>query len=218
LTTGYWELDRLLMGGIPEKYAVILSSPSIDERELLVMKFLEAGLTGAQITFNVTADAGHAMILDKQHPSGFFFLLCNQQADAIVQNQPNVYKLKGIGSLTEIDIALIKMFRAINPQVTGSKRICLEIISDVLLEHHALNTRRWLSALLPTLKQKGFTVLAVINPQMHPPEESQAIRSLFDGEIEVTENANSKKLRVRKLSSQRYLDEELSLEKEKLLS
>ena len=43
VSTGFADLDRLLFGGIPENYAVILTSPSIDERELLIKKFLDAG-------------------------------------------------------------------------------------------------------------------------------------------------------------------------------
>jgi hypothetical protein len=112
------------------------------------------------------------------------------------------------------------MFRILNSQAAGPRRICIEIVSDTLLQHHAVNTRRWLSALLPTLKSKGFTVLAVINPQMHPPEESQAIISLFDGEIEITQRETAKGpakiLTVRKLINQRYLEDELALTKEKL--
>jgi len=218
VTTGYSELDRLLLGGLPEKNAVILSSPSIDERTLLIERLLEAGANQDETTFYVTVDAGNMKILAEEHPSSFYILVCNPQADAIIQNLPNVSKLKGIESLTEVDIALTKMFRTLKPQTTGPRRICIEIVSDALLQHHAVNTRRWLSALLPTLKSKGFTILAVINPEMHPPEESQAIRSLFDGEIEVTEKGVAKTLRVRKLVNQRYLEEELSLTKEKMLS
>jgi KaiC/GvpD/RAD55 family RecA-like ATPase/tetratricopeptide (TPR) repeat protein len=222
IPTGYAELDKLLMGGIPEKYAVILSSPSIDERALLIMKFLEAGANRAEITFHVTVEAGSAKALAEDYPSNFFLLLCNPQADAIVQNLPNVFKLKGIESLTEIDIALTKMFRTLNPQATGPRRICIEIVSDALLQHHAVNTRRWLSALLPALKSKGFTVLTVINPQMHPPEESQAVRSLFDGEIAINEKETAKGpekiLRVRKLVNQKYLEDEFVLAKGKLSS
>jgi tetratricopeptide (TPR) repeat protein/KaiC/GvpD/RAD55 family RecA-like ATPase len=220
VTTGYSELDRILLGGIPENHAVVLSSPSVDERALLIAKFLENGATAGEITVYVTVDAGSTKALAEGHPSNFFLLVCNPQADAIVQNLPNVFKLKGIESLTEVDIALTKMFRILNPQAVGPRRICIEIVSDALLQHHAVNTRRWLSALIPTLKSKGFTILAVINPQMHPPEENQAIISLFDGEIEITQKENAKGLakilRVKKLVNQRYLDEELTLTKEKL--
>ncbi len=146
--------------------------------------------------------------------------VCNPQADAIVQDQPNVSKLKGIENLTEIDISLTKAFRKLDPSEKSPKRICIEILSDVLLQHHAINTRRWLSALLPTLKSKGFTILAVVDPSMHPVEEMQAVLGVFDGEIRVTEKETTEgikqTLRVRKLVNQKYQENEILLSKEKL--
>lgn len=43
VSTGYKDLDSLLLGGIPENYAIILTSPSCDEKDLLIKRFLEAG-------------------------------------------------------------------------------------------------------------------------------------------------------------------------------
>ena len=218
VTTGYSELDRLLMGGIPKNYAVILSSPSVDERELLVKKFLEAGPNAGEITFHVTAYAGSAKAFAEECPSKFFLLVCNPQADAVVQDLPNVVKLKGVENLTDIDIALTKAFRTLNPTEKGTKRICIEIVSDVLLQQHTINTRRWLGALLPTLKSKGFTILAVVDPQMHPAEELQAVLGLFDGEISIREKETPKGtasyLKVKKMTGQKYLKDETLLTEE----
>jgi KaiC/GvpD/RAD55 family RecA-like ATPase len=209
------------LGGIPENCAVVLTSPSSDERELLIKRFLKAGAEAGETTFYITAEAGNAKTLAEKHQSNFYLFLCNPRADTIVQNLPNVFKLKGVENLTEIDIALTKAFRTLNPTATGPKRACIEIVSDALLQHHAVTTRKWLSALLPDLKSKGFTTLAVIDPQMHPQEEARAIISLFDGEIEITQKETAKGLgnilRVRKLYNQRYLEDELALTKEKLL-
>jgi KaiC/GvpD/RAD55 family RecA-like ATPase len=95
------------------------------------------------------------------------------------------------------------------------RRICIEILSDVLLLHHAVNTRRWLSALLPTLKSKGFTTLAVVNPRMHPQRELEAILGIFDGEIRLTEKETpegyKQVLSVHKLLNQKYREEEIVL-------
>ncbi|MFB0502932.1 MAG: FIST N-terminal domain-containing protein, partial [Candidatus Bathyarchaeia archaeon] len=40
ISTGYEDLDSLLFGGIPENYAVVLTSHSCDERNLLIERFL----------------------------------------------------------------------------------------------------------------------------------------------------------------------------------
>jgi hypothetical protein len=133
----------------------------------------------------------------------------------MVQNLPNVFKLNGVENLTEIDITLIKAFRTLKPSATGPKRICIEILSDVLLQHHAVTTRKWLSGLLPNLKSKNFTILAVLNPEMHPKEEVQSILGLFEGEIRISERETAKDiekvLRVRRLYNQKYSDHELLL-------
>jgi KaiC/GvpD/RAD55 family RecA-like ATPase/tetratricopeptide (TPR) repeat protein len=215
VATGFAELDALLYGGIPENYAVLLASPSTDERALLVERFLEAGANTGGITFYITVEPGNAKALAEEHPSNFYLLVCNPQADAIIQNLPNVFKLKGIENLTEIDIALTKAFRMLSPSATGPKRICIEIVSDVLLQHHAVITRKWLSALLPNLKSRGFTVLAVMDPHMHTQEEVQAILGLFEGEIRIsekeTEKGTERVLRIRRLFNQKYIESELSL-------
>jgi KaiC/GvpD/RAD55 family RecA-like ATPase len=220
VATGHAELDRLLFGGIPEKYAIVLAAPSSDEREMLINRFCEAGAEAGETTFHITADAVTSKALAEEYPSNFYLFLCNPQADTMVRSAPNVFKLKGIENLTEIDITLTKAFRTLNPSTTGPKRICIEILSDVLLQHHTVTTRRWLSALLPTLKSKGFTTLAVFDPHMHSPEEVQAILGVFDGEIRIAEKetpeGTKQVLKIRKLYKQKYLENEETLTKEKL--
>jgi KaiC/GvpD/RAD55 family RecA-like ATPase len=220
IPTGYADLDNLLFGGIPENYSVVLASPSCDERELLVKKFLETGARNGQTTYYVTAETGDAAGLTEEFQSNFFLFLCNPRADVMIKTLPNVYKLKGVESLTDIEIALVKSFRSLDPARVGPKRACITILSDVLLQHHAVVTRKWLSGLLPELKAKGFTTLVVINQQMHPPEEVQAILGLFEGEIRITERETEqgleKVLRVRKLYNQRYLENEILVTRERL--
>ena len=222
VTTGYADLDNLLFGGIPENYAVVLTSPSSDERELLIKKFLQAGTIEGQTTFYITVEPGEARALAEEFQSNFYLFVCNPRADVMVKNLPNVFKLKGVESLTDIDIALVKSFRMLDPPQRGPRRACIEIISDVLLQHHAVITRKWLSGLLPDLRSKGFTTLAVVNPHMHPQEEVQAILGLFEGEVRVSEKETArgieKILRVRKLYNQRYLENELTLTRESLES
>jgi hypothetical protein len=172
-------LDRLLFGGIPEKYIIVLAAPSSDEREMLINRFLEVGAEAGETTFHIAADAGTSKALAEEYPLNFYLFVCNPQADTMVRSAPNVFKLKGIENLTEIDITLTKAFRTLKSSVTSSKRICIEIVSDALLQHHAVSTRRWLSALLPTLKFKGFTTLAVFDPHMLPPQRGTGDFWLF---------------------------------------
>jgi hypothetical protein len=120
-----------------------------------------------------------------------------------------VVKLNGVENLTEINIAIEKSFRTVDSSSAARKRICVDVVSDVLLQHHAVVTRKWLSDLLVSLKSKGFTTLAVVNPQMHPSEEVHAVLGLFEGEISLSMKAPKesmeKTLAVQRLSSHKYL-------------
>ena len=153
--------------------------------------------------------------LAEKFQSNFYLFLCNPQADAIVKDLPNVFKLKGVENLTEIGMALTSAIHKLDSSQKGPRRICMGLVSDVLLQHHPVQTRRWLTALIPELKSAGFTTLAVIDPQIHPPEELHAILGLFEGEINIyekeTEKGLGKFLKIKKMSNQEYLDSELLL-------
>jgi hypothetical protein len=199
---------------------VILTAPSNDERELIIRRFLEAGAIKGETTMYVTVDGNKCKELIEKYESNFYLFVCNPQPDLANPNASKIFRINGVESLTEIDIALTKIFRQLDPSIVGTKRICIEIVSDVLLQHHAVTTRRWLSTLLPNLKSKGFTTLSIVNPQMHPQEEVQAILGLFDGEIRIYEKETSrgpeKVLRIRKLVNQKYLENEIVLTKKGL--
>jgi len=216
IATGYQDLDNMLFGGIPESYAVILTSPSCDEKDLLIQRFLEAGAKEGQITFYVTTEASGVSALAEEFQKTFYLFICNPQADAMIKTLPNTFKLKGVENLTDISIALTSAFRRINTLAKSPTRACIEIVSDVLLQHKAVQTRRWLTGLIPELKSKDFTTLAVMNPRMHPPQEAQAILDLFEGEINIYEEGSERFLQIKKMYNQRYLESKLPLRKEKL--
>jgi predicted transcriptional regulator/KaiC/GvpD/RAD55 family RecA-like ATPase len=220
VATGYKDLDNMLYGGLPENYAIILTSPSCDEKDLLIKRFLEVDARENRTTFYVTTEATETKALAEEFQENFYLFLCNPQADKMVESLPNVFKLKGVENLTDISIALTSAFRKLDRSAKAQRRACIDIISDVLLQHHAVNTRRWLTGLIPELKSRAFTTLAVINPQMHPPEETHAILGLFEGEISIYEKEGAEGaerfLKIRKMYNQKYLETELPLKKEKL--
>jgi len=211
VTTGYRYLDSLLLGGIPESYAVILTSPPCDERDLLIEKFLETGAKSGAVTFYVTINPFEMKTLTEKLQSHFYLLICNPQAAAITKSFLNVFELGGVENLNDINIALSSAFRILDDSMKGPRRVCIEIIPDVLLQHGAVQTRRWLNALIPELRSKGFTNLAVIDPMMHPRQEVRAILGLFDGEINIYEKGSERFLKVKKMSNQKYLGNEIAL-------
>jgi TolB-like protein/KaiC/GvpD/RAD55 family RecA-like ATPase len=220
VSTGYANLDKSLYGGLPSNCAVVLTSPSFGERDLLVGNFLETGAKNGEITFYVTIDPRVMKSLAEEFPSNFYLFVCNPEADTIVKEASNVFKLKGVENLTDISIALASTIRKLEPSLKGPRRMCIDLVSDVLLQHHAVQTRRWLIALIAELKSTGFTTLATIDPQMHPSEELYAILGLFDGEISLFEKETGrgfeKFLKIKKMSSHEYQEEELSLKREDL--
>jgi KaiC/GvpD/RAD55 family RecA-like ATPase len=220
ILTGTLELDKLMLGGIPEEYAVVLTAPSTDERQLLIKRFLQAGAEKDETSLYMTCEATNAKELAQQGQPNLSLIVCNLQADLVMRDQPNVYKLKGIDNLTDIDISITKYLRMLATSGSSARRACIDLISDVLLQHHAVVTRKWLSSLLITLKSKGFTTLAVVDPTMHPYEEVNAILGLFDGEIRIAEAQSEKGIRktlqVTKLINQRYVQNEVILTKENI--
>jgi KaiC/GvpD/RAD55 family RecA-like ATPase len=215
VATGYAGLDELLYGGVPSNYAIVLTSPSCDERDSLIEAFLEIGVDQGEVTFYVTIDPRAAIALVEKAQPNFNLFVCNPQADAVVKDSANVFKLKGVENLTEINIALSSAIRRLDSSVKGPRRICLDLVSDILLQHHAVQTRRWLTSLIAELKSAGFTILAVLDPRMHSSEELYAILGLFEGEINLyekeTEKGSQKYLKIKKMRNQKYAENELPL-------
>jgi hypothetical protein len=97
------------------------------------------------------------------------------------------------------------------------KRVCIEIVSDVLLKHKAEATRRWISELITEMASKGFTILGVIDSSIHPPDQANAIINLFDGEISIIRSDDpldcKKSILVKKLRNQDYIKNPICLMK-----
>ena len=215
VATGYTALDRLLSGGIHPGLTVALTSPSCEERDTLVRSFLETGAKIGEPTFYLTINPGLSGYLAEEFPSDFYLFVCNPQAETLVSSAPNVFKLKGVENLTNINIAVTHAIRKMEISSKGSRRICMDLISDLLLQHGPVQTRKWLTELLAQLKSAGFTNLAVVDPQMHPAEQLHAVLSLFDGEVNIREGETvegaARFLKIKRMSNQKYLKEETRL-------
>ena len=143
----------------------------------------------------------------------FYLFLCNPKPKVQVSDGPNIYKLRSKTDLTNLSISLARAYR--NLEHSKKKRICVEIVSDVLLQFKANPTRKWISELITDLGSKGFTMLAVLDPLMHPSEELHAILALFDGEINLTQTEDplecKKSVRVKKLRNKDFIKNPICL-------
>lgn len=219
--TGFKDLDNLMFGGLPQNYSALLTAESCDERDLIAKRYVEAGVLENDIVCCVTVDPNNVLNLARDFPTNLRVLVCNPMTEKPFENLPNLIKTTGVENLTEMNIALELLLRNLGEPKSGIKRIYLEILSDVLLHHHANQTRRWLSGLIPELRSRGFTTLAVINPQMHSPEELHAVLDMFECEIAIyqkTKEDLTKYLRIRKLYNYKYLESELVLKKTRLMT
>jgi len=143
--------------------------------------------------------------------------LCNTKPKVDVPDLPNVYKLRGTTDLTNLGIALAKAYRNIDQNLKHPKRICVRILSDVLIEHGTKTAREWMSGLITDLGSKGFTLLAVMDPKEHPTDQATTVLNLFDGEIELAQTEDplecKKSIRIKKLRNQDYIKNPICLTK-----
>ena len=143
-------------------------------------------------------------------------ILCNPQAETIAAPYPEVIKIKTVDSLIQINLEYDNAAAGLSP---GRPAIlCLEILDDVLLEHHGA-TRRWLMDILGRGKGVQMTCLATLNPAMHSAQELQAILETFDGHIDLYEadaQVRPKLIQVRKLGGRTFLDSEIRVEKDRI--
>ncbi|MFC1487804.1 ATPase domain-containing protein [Thermoproteota archaeon] len=215
MSTGTAELDCLLLGGIPEEYSVALTGPPSDEREMIIKNFLQVGIKEEQTIFYITSEPiGLENLLEKPN---LYLFLCNPKPKTKVPNVPNIYRLRGKTDLTNLSIALTKAYRIIDQ--SRKKRVCVEIVSDVLLQFNANATRKWISELITDFSSKSFTMLAVMDPGMHPADQATAVINLFDGEISITHTKDplecKKFIRVEKLRNQDYIKNSICLTNQK---
>ncbi len=221
ISTGYTDLDGLLGGGIPERYGVVVVSPAYDERDFLLRKIIGTALSTSTPVFYLASDTERTGDYLRSYAKDFYAF--SPQADKIEHPGKNLYKIPGVENLSELNIS----FSLTSPMVEYqgrkdvSKIIILDLLSDILLRHKALTTRKWLSDFIAKRKTEAFTIIASLNPLIAK-EEAQTIIDLFDGVIEIYERELSARPRrfllVKKLYAKKYSENELLLDRDKLFS
>ena len=184
VSTGYGRLDEALHGGFIAGSTVVLNAPAGDEAPILIRNFLKVEQPSLLICRNLSS--AQAIVSDVA--DGIARLICS---DKPVSPAKNILPGKGIENLTDLNLQINEALGGIQP-----KRLALDILSDILLRHKALQTRKWLNELLERLRSRGITTLAILNPYMHTAEETQALVDMFDASIEIYEREGRKSLRV----------------------
>ena len=219
ISTGYADLDGTLAGGIPEGYAVVLVSPSYDERDLLLRKIIDSALSSGRPAFYVSSDIENTQDLLARYQHGFYAF--SPQAARIEPKPPNLYPLPSIDNLSDHTLSLSLAIRdARGKETAGKMLLVLDTLSDVILRHKGVTTRRWLTDFIGKRKAESFTIVATLNPLSISKEELQTVVDLFDGVIEIFEKELKERARrfvvVKKMHGKKYSESELLLDKAKL--
>jgi len=201
LPTGSPIADSLLLGGLPRRSAMLLSSAACDEKDNLVLGFC-AIAPGA--TVYVSSDVERSIQLHKLHPK-LKLVVCSPQADFLPTTE-FIQVSRTLRNITEIDDLLTHALETIHDE---SPRVLIQLISDILLLHKEVTTRHWLADLLPRLRARNCAVIAELNPKMHGTQEVNALFDLFDGRLEIVEHEETGQpvrfLRINSLRGHRYL-------------
>ncbi len=217
ISTGYRDLDQNLEGGFPEGYRVLLVSPSFDERDLLLRRIIESALSSKRPTVYLSSDMERATDLARRYRDDFHAFCAIEKTST---NQERVQCMPGIGDLSNLNISLSKNLSGLHLDTATGGLFILDILSDVLLQHRLLTTRRWSSDFLAKRRSQRFTVLATLNPFTASREDAQSLMDVFDGVLEIMEKESEGKPRrfvvIKKLYGRRYLENEIRLDKEKL--
>jgi len=174
--SGYGELDDLLGGGFLAASAILLSAPTSSKVPILLRGFVKA------------TDDVALLILPSLFSAETILPNDDDSVQRMICSETPFLPGKGfvggvsLESLTQLSIRISQAADEVK-----AKRVVLGILSDVLLQHKALQTRRWLNAVLEKLKARGITTLATINPYMFRGEEVQGIVDQFDGVLEISE-------------------------------
>ncbi len=220
ISTGHADLDNLLKGGIPAKSAVVLSSPSCDEREMLLKGCLTHALANKLSGICVVTDLAKVEDLIAAYPERFKAIVIGTSLGG-VSSQSTVSLVSSLGNLSDLNISMSHALTKLDENSGAGPKgmVVLDIVSDVLLLHKSAITRKWLVDLIPRLKSRGYTVLATFNPQMHTMEEAQTVLDAFDGEIEIFEKRQEARLcrmiAVKRMFMHQYDSREIELRKDR---
>jgi KaiC/GvpD/RAD55 family RecA-like ATPase len=216
IPTGYVALDNMLFGGLFPGSSIVLTGPPCDEKNMIVRRFIESTVTTGRGCIYISSSIDRVRDLLSTHGRYLQVVLCHPQAETIAAEYPEMVRLRTVDNLTEINLQFTKAVAKLSSNKPPV--LCLEILDDVLLDHHSA-TRRWLMDILGRSKSSDMTCLATLNPAMHSDVESQAMLETFDGHIDLYEavlHVHPKLIRVKKFGGRKYLDNELLVDKEKI--
>ncbi|MFQ6085458.1 MAG: hypothetical protein ACE5OY_04240 [Candidatus Bathyarchaeia archaeon] len=157
------------------------SCPPCDERTRFLEGFARQSVLDGRPTCYLTSDPG-VLDLTKSYPRLVRLIVCHPASDQIALGRENVYAVRGLEVLSDLNTTLMDAHQSLEGW-EGQAIACCDALSDILSRHGAATTKKWLSDVLQRLKSHWFTVLGVLNPEVHTRADVEAVRELFDGEL-----------------------------------
>ena len=188
---GQKDLDELLGGGIPNNSSMLITSPTCEEKDLIITKFIESGFEKSEpVIFVTTNDLMKDNQLANENQK-FYRIICGvlPEVRRTSKTSKKYSKVRSFERLSELNLALDETLNDVlsNSDNQNPRRVILTILSDVLLVNHALSTRKWLRETITKFVKNNFTVLCILNPQVHSEKDVQSLLDLFDGQIDLYE-------------------------------
>ncbi len=205
VSTGVPDLDDVLNGGFPKNSAVCITSVPRDELDYFIRSYLVAGSV-LGTSFYLASDGSLVGDLISGTGGRVFGFVTKPSAS----EQQGVTFVGDVDNLTGLNINFSKI---LSEPPEGPKRICVDILSDLLLHSGSLTARDWLRDFIHRLKKLDFTILAVLHSGMHSSEDVMRILEIFDGQVEIydQEVAGMKRpyMRVSRMELHSYKHEEI---------
>jgi len=170
--SGVSELDALLVGGYPEKSAILFVGPPVSGKELFGYRFVASGLDDVCVYVTRLASSE---VMEDMRASG----LALARAPHWISSDDETRRY------TPDDLASIssKIKGTISNEPGRRNRVVFDSLSSLLVYHSADSVYRFLAQLTAEVKQHNGCFLALLDERMHPAPVLASIEDLFDGVV-----------------------------------
>ncbi len=181
IKTGVSRLDEQLGGGIPygEPCLILFSDNSTLSRlihNIAMLGDVDLVLATTKPLLNNPQEYGENVRLVIATPRGEY------------EQSERVMMVKNVDDLTLLSRAIIESLEGFNGN-GRHKLVVLDVLSDVLLVHKLLITRRWLLDVVQRIMARGRddnAIVVLMNSMLHSREEVYGIRELFSRCAEIS--------------------------------
>ncbi len=173
-SSGTNDIDRILKGGLPKSQAILLKTPSCDEKDMILFNIMKKNIENQGCVF-----VGERLrpYLEKFLDKDRFFMVMSGQSSSKGENIINC----DMGP-TSINLAIARVLMKLKEK---EKILILNILSQLLLQDDSGNVSQFLNSLISKARKKNISIIAILNPQMHEMEDVAQLDDIFDSHLEI---------------------------------